>query len=124
MVADLDIDVDGYSARLEGEGQRLVLRSDQPHLLWSSLIQASVPDAVGHITGVRSAGRAAAALAEVGMHLDVEGPHGTVVSIGEGENSVIGRIITGSKAIRPRSARSLLPFVRVIVGNLLGRNKT
>lgn len=123
MVADLDIDVDGHSARLEGEGQRLVLRSEHPHLLWSSVIQASVPDAVGHLTGVRSAGRAASAMADVGMHLDVEGPRGTVVSIGDGEHSVIGRLVTGSSAIRPRSVRALLPFVGVILGKVLRRPK-
>ena len=120
--ADLDIDVDGHSARLEGDGQRLVLRSDHPELLWSSLLNASLPDQVGNVSGPRSIGRAASQLADVGVHLDVEGPHGTVVSIGDGENSRIGRLVTGSAAVQPKSVRSLLPFAGVLVKKVLRRN--
>lgn len=121
VTADLDIDVDGHSARLEGDGQRLVLRSDHPELLWSSLLNASFPDEVGNVSGLRSVGRAASEMADAGIHLDVEGPHGTVVSIGDGEDSTFGRLVTGSAAIQPKSVRSLLPFARVVVKKILHR---
>lgn len=121
VTADLDIEMDGVSARLEADGQRLVLRSDQPQLLWSSLTQASIPDSVGSVSGLRAAGRAARAMSEVGIHLDVEGPRGPVVSIGDGEHSLVGRLVTGSSAVQPGSIRSLLPFVGVFTRGALRR---
>lgn len=124
VTADLDITVDGFSARLEGTGQHLVLRSDHPQLMWSSLTQASLPDAVGSISGLRAAGRAAQALSDIGLHLDVQGPRGTIVSLGHGEHSLIGRLLTGSDAVRPRSVRSLLPFVDVVAKGILRRRRT
>lgn len=121
VTADLDIDIDGHSARLEGDGQRLVLRSDHPELLWSSVLNAALPDQIGNVSGPRSIGRAASEVAAAGMHIDVEGPHGTVVSIGAGEDSRLGRLITGSAAVQPKSVRSLLPFARVLVNRVLRR---
>lgn len=121
VAADLDIEMDGVFARLEGDGQRLVLRSEQPQLMWSSLIQASIPDSVGSVSGLRAAGRAARAMSDIGIHLDVEGPRGAVVSIGDGEHSMIGRLVTGSSAVRPGSIRSLLPFVGVVTRAALRR---
>ena len=109
--ADLDITVDGLSARLEGQGGRVVLSSDDSHRVWSSLAKASLPDSVGNVSGPRSIGRAATAMSDVGVHLDVEGPRGPVVGLGEGERSLLGRLFTGSSAVRPRSARALVPFV-------------
>lgn len=122
VAADLDIDVDGHSARLEGDGRRLVLRSDNPELLWSSLLNASLPDEVGNVSGLRSVGRAASKMADAGIHLDVEGPRGTVVGIGDGEDSRFGRLVTGSAAVQPKSVRSLLPFIGVVVRKVLHRN--
>lgn len=121
VTADLDIEVDGHTARLEGEGQRLVLRSDHPEVLWSSLLNASLPAEVGKLSALRSVGRAASDMADAGVHLDVEGPHGTVVSIGNGEDSKLGRLVTGSAAIQPKSVRSLLPFAGVVVKKVFRR---
>lgn len=114
VAADLDITVDGVSARLEGEGQHVVLRSDHPHLIWSSLARASLPDAVGNVSGIRAVGRAAEAMSKAGVHLDVEGPRGAIAGLGDGERSVIGRLFTGSGAVQPRSVRAVLIFLRVI----------
>ncbi len=121
VTADLDIEVDGHTARLEGDGQRLVLRSGQPQLLWSSLTNAPLPDEVGNLSGLRSVGRVASEMANAGIHLDVEGPHGTVVSIGDGEDSKLGRLVTGSGSIQPGSVRSLLPFAGVVVKKVFRR---
>lgn len=123
VTADIDIDVDGFSARLEGDGRHLVLRSDHPHRVWSSLARASLPDSVGNVSGLRAAGRAARAMADVGIHLDVQGPGGAVVSLGDGESSMIGRLVTGSSAVRPRSVRSLLPFVGAAINEVLRRRR-
>lgn len=113
VAADLDITVDGLSARLEGEGQQVVLRSAHPHLIWANLASAALPDSVGNVSGIRAVGRAARAMSEAGVHLDVEGPRGAIVSLGHGERSIIGRLGTGSSAVQPRSVRALLPFVGV-----------
>lgn len=121
MTADLVIAVDGSSARLEGTGQHLVLRSDRPELMWSSLTHAVLPHEVGSTGGLRAAGRAAQAISDIGLHLDVQGPHGTIVSLGHGEQSIVGRVVTGSSAVRLRSVRSLLPFVDVVVKRILRR---
>ncbi len=121
VTADLDIEVDGHTARLEGEGQRLVLRSDHLEVLWSSLLNASLPAQVGKLSALRSVGRAASEMADAGVHLDVEGPHGTVVSIGNGEDSKLGRLVTGSAAIQPKSVRSLLPFAGAVVKKVFRR---
>lgn len=121
VTADLDITVDGHSAHLEGHRQHLVLRSDVPHLMWSSLTQASLPDEVGNLSGLRSVGRAAQAMADMGVHLDIEGPRGTVISLGHGEHSVIGRLVTGNSAVRPGSVRTLVPFVEVVAKRVLRR---
>lgn len=121
VTADLDIEVDGHTARLEGEGQRLVLRSDHLEVLWSSLLNASLPAEVGKLSALRSVGRAASEMADAGVHLDVEGPHGTVVSIGNGEDSKLGRLVTGSAAIQPKSVRSLLPFAGAVVKKVFRR---
>lgn len=124
VTADLDIEVDGLFAHLAGDGRRLVLHSDRPQTMWSALTQASLPDSVGDVSGPRAIGRVARAMADAGIHLDVEGPRGVVVSLGEGERSVIGRVVAGSTAVRPRSARSLLPFVGVAVRRVARRRTT
>lgn len=123
VAADIDITVDGLPARLEGEGRRVVLRSDHPHHVWSSLARASLPDSVGNVSGLRAMGRAAHAMSDVGVHLDVEGPRGALVSLGDGERSMIGRFFTGSSAVRPRSVRSLLLFVVEATRAVLSRRR-
>ena len=124
VTADLDIEVDGHSARLRGDGRQVVLRSDHPQLMWESLTRASLPDSVGAVSGPRAIGRVARGMAQAGIHLDVEGPRGVIVSLGDGERSLIGRVVTGSSAVRPRSARSLLPFAGVFARRVSRRHTT
>lgn len=116
--ADLDISVGDCSARLEGKGQRMVLRCDYPHLLWPRLTEASLPDEIGNVSGVRSVGRVATAMSEAGIHLDVEGPDGIIVSLGHGKRSLVGRVVTGSGSVKVRSVRSLVPFVGVVIAKV------
>ncbi|MBO1753886.1 hypothetical protein [Allobranchiibius sp. CTAmp26] len=123
VTADLDVEIDGVFSHLAGDGRRLVLHSEHPQSTWSALTQASLPDSIGDVRGPRAIGRVARAMADAGVHLDVEGPRGVVVSLGDGERSVIGRVVTGSTAVRPRSARSLLPFVGVAARRIARRRK-
>ncbi|MBO1767128.1 hypothetical protein [Allobranchiibius sp. GilTou38] len=121
VTADLDIEIDGVFSHLAGDGRRMVLHSEHPQAMWSALTQASLPDSVGDVSGPRAIGRLARAMADAELHLDVEGPRGVIVSIGDGERSVIGRVVTGSAAVRPRSARSLLPFLGVAARRVVRR---
>jgi hypothetical protein len=94
--ADLRIDVDGVPARLTAEGDRLTLRSSRPERVW-----AAAPALAGRVAGPRWVGRAADVLAGAGLTVDVVGPQGVVVSLGDGAGSRLGRAVTGSSAVRP-----------------------
>ncbi len=94
--ADLRIDVDGVPARLTAEGDRLTLQSSRPERAW-----AAAPALVGRAAGPRWVGRAADVLADAGLTVDVVGPQGVVVSLGDGVGSRLGRAVTGSSAVRP-----------------------
>jgi hypothetical protein len=108
--ADLELLVDGRPAKLEGAGQHLVLTSEDPVHLWSTLSDAWLPSRAGEVSGPRAVGRAASALRDVGVTIDVAGPGGTVVRLGAGAHSRTGRLITGSPAVQPYSVRAVLPF--------------
>lgn len=98
--ADLRLDVDGTSAHLHGSGSRLVLFSDHPERVWAAAV-ASVLPAFGVADGPRAIGRVADLLQDAGVRLEVAGPHGVVVSLGDGVSSPVGRATTGSRAVRP-----------------------
>jgi hypothetical protein len=46
-------------------------------------------------------------LSEVGLRVEVIGPKGTVATIGSGASSVVGRVVTGSRAIQPGDTRAV-----------------
>ncbi len=108
--ADLELLVDGRPAKLEGAGQHLVLTCEDPVHLWSTLSHAWLPARADQVSGTRAVGRAASALSDVGVTLDIAGPGGTVVRLGAGAHSRTGRLITGSAAVQPYSVRAVLPF--------------
>lgn len=115
--ADLELLVDGRPAKLEGAGQHLVLTCEDPVHLWSTLSHAWLPARADQVSGTRAVGRAASALRDVGVTLDIAGPGGTLVRLGAGAHSRTGRLITGSPAVQPYSVRAVLPF-RVHLGGL------
>jgi hypothetical protein len=118
VLADLDLDVDGRSARLAGNGQHLVLTSEDPAHLWDTLTRASLPSGIGQVSGPRAVGRAASLLSDNGLTLDIVGPRGTVVRLGADAHSWAGRLLTGSEAVQPSSVRAVLP-VGVRLGSRL-----
>ncbi len=99
--ADLFIDVDGTPAHLRGAGSHLVLSSPHPERVWAAAVGSALPAGVGVVDGPRAVGRLADALAGAGLSLDVTGPHGSVVRLGAGVSSALGRVSTGSAAVRP-----------------------
>jgi len=110
--ADLRLDIDGSKAHLVGDGQSLILHSNDPLRLWSALNQASLPAGVSRADGPRAIGRAADALLDNGLSVDVTGPHGVLVRLGQGADSRAGRLITGSRGVEFGSARALGATVR------------
>lgn len=98
---DLHLDVDGVPAHLRATGSRLLLTSAHPDRVWAAAVASALPAGVGAIDGPRAVGRAADALAAAGLQLRVDGPHGTVVTLGDGVASRLGQAATGSAAVGP-----------------------
>lgn len=113
--ADLRLDIDGSKAHLVGDGQSLILHSSDPLRLWSALNQASLPAGISRVDGPRAIGRAADALLDNGLSVDVTGPHGVLVRLGRGADSRAGRIVTGSRGVEFGSARALGATARAAV---------
>lgn len=111
VVADLALEVDGVPATLTGSGGRLVLEATDPGALWSSLARAPLPVGVGRVDAARALGRLADGLRDAGIRVEVRGPRGELVALGDGVRSAAGRIATGSSALRPGSPRALGPLV-------------
>jgi hypothetical protein len=105
VFADLRIETDGQRAHLVGDGTALVLHTDSPMRFWSTLNRAALPSGVGRVNGPRALGRAATALAEAGITVDVTGPDGMIVRLGDGAGSALGRLATGSSDVGFGSVR-------------------
>ena len=99
--ADLDIQVAGTSAHLGGHGDRLTLTCADPDQLWAAVSVAAAAAPMGSDSGPRAVGRLADELTAAGLGLEVVGPHGTMVRLGQGVHSLLGRAATGSYAVRP-----------------------
>ena len=97
--ADLAIEVDGKSATLSGNGNTLVLTSAYPEAVWAAAVGAALPAGVGGASGPRAIGLVADQLAAAGLTLEVTGPRGRVVRLGDGVHSTLGQIATGSSAV-------------------------
>ena len=125
--ADLRIESDGQRAHLVGDGGSLILHTDQPLQFWSSINHAALPSGVGRVSGPRALGRVAGALDDAGITLDVTGPDGVLVRLGDGAGSRLGRLVTGSSAVGFGSVRLLastltarLPVRRIAIAALAG----
>lgn len=107
VVADLSIEVDGTSARLTSEGDRLLLTSSHPERVWAAVVATALPAGVGRVDGPRAVGRIADGLADAGLRLEVTGPRGSVVHLGAGVGSGWGRVLAGSAAVGPGKPAAL-----------------
>ncbi len=101
VVADLVLEVEGVTATIVGTGRDITVQCAVPARLLDALSYAALPSDVGRIDGPRALGRAARALQEAGLHVTVVGPDGPVLEIGRGTDSLLGRLITGSRAVAP-----------------------
>jgi hypothetical protein len=109
--ADLTVDIDGVPGTLTGSGGRLVLETADPRALWSAVTRASLPVGVGRVDAARALGRLADGMRDAGVRLEVRGPRGPLVALGDGVRSVTGRVTTGSSALRPGGAGALGPLI-------------
>jgi hypothetical protein len=124
VFADLRMETGGHRAHLVGDGSSLVLHLDQPLAMAASLRRVSLPEAAGVAQQSRGLGRMATVLDTAGFTVDVRGPDGDLlVRLGRGQGSRLGRLLTGSRAVRFGSARELtgtltdaLPTGRILVG--------
>jgi len=113
--ADLTIQVAGTSAHLDGRGDRLTLTCTDPEQMWAAVSGALATVPVGSVAGPRAVGRLADQLTAAGLGLEVVGPRGTLARLGDGVHSPLGRVATGSYAVRPGSPLAL--------GAALGRHR-
>jgi hypothetical protein len=111
VTADLRLDLDGVPATLTGDGDRLVLETGDPRALWSTITKAGLPAGVGRVSAARAVGRLASGLRDAGVSVEIRGPRGPLVSLGDGVRSVAGRVTTGSDALRPGGPGALGPLV-------------
>lgn len=107
VFADLRMEADGQRVHLVGDGSSLILHSSDPVRLWSSLTESALPSGVGRVSGPRAAGRAADALRDAGLRVELTGPKGVLVTLGTGAGTPAGRLLTGSDALGFGSVRAI-----------------
>jgi len=89
--ADLTVEIDGGAdgrawGRLTGDGQRLRLVVDRPEVLTGS-------------TGRSTVRALAARLADLGLHVEVQGPRGRIATLDPARNSRLSALVVGSPHI-------------------------
>ena len=128
VFADLRLETDGHRVHLVGDGRSLVVHTSDPRKLLRDVRHMSLPAQVAGLAGRTALGRAADGLRDVGIRVDVRGPGGVLVRLGDGPESRLGRAVTGSDAVQFGKARDLaaaasLPVKRaalVIAGISIG----
>jgi hypothetical protein len=120
VVADLRLETAGQRVQLVGDGQSLILHTDHPLALLAAVRHTSWPTAVSPMSGRASVARAADTLHRAGLRVDVRGPGGVLVSLGNVAGSRLGRVLTGSRAVAFGSVHEVsaslstgIPLVRV-----------
>ncbi|MET0865539.1 MAG: hypothetical protein ABWZ98_14500 [Nakamurella sp.] len=114
VFADLRMESDGQRVHLVGDGTSLVVHSSDPLRLWSALTSSALPSGVGRVNGPRAAGRAANALRDAGLRVDLTGPNGVLVALGNGAGTAAGRALTGSNSVGFGSLRAVLSTVPAV----------
>ena len=100
VFADLRLETDGHRVHLVGDGQSLVVHTSDPRRLLRDVRRMSLPAQAAGLAGRTALGRAADGLRDVGIGVDVRGPDGVLVRLGDGSDSRLGRVITGSSAVQ------------------------
>jgi len=114
VFADLRMESDGQRVHVVGDGASLIVHSSDPLRLWSAVTSSALPSGVGRVNGPRAAGRAANALRDAGLRVDVTGPNGVLVALGNGAGTVAGRALTGSNSVGFGSLRAVLSTVPAV----------
>lgn len=97
VAADLSIEVDGISGRIEADGDRVRLVTDDVRGLVDSV--RAVARATGS-SGVRAdVARLADTLAASGLTGVLEAPTGAVATVGSAVDSTMGRVVWGSRRV-------------------------
>jgi hypothetical protein len=106
--ADLRLESEGQRVHIVGDGTSLIVHSSDPLRLWSAMTSSALPSGVGRVSGPRAAGRAANALRDAGLRVDLTGPNGVLVALGDGAGTPAGRALTGSDSVGFGSLRAVL----------------
>ncbi len=115
VFADLRFETDGHRVHLVVDGQALVVHTSDPRRLIHDVRNMSLPAAISPLTGRTAIGRAATELRNAGLRVDVRGPDGVLVHLGQGAESRFGRVVTGSSAVQFGTVRDLSVAARVPV---------
>ena len=114
--SDLTFSVTGPSGpvtgTVEASGATVTVRTSDPVATLDAALggQPYTPSAIEAL---------AARLADSGITVAVSGPQGTVATIGAGVSSTVGRVLAGSRLVRPGSLRAVAPLTRVRVAPAL-----
>jgi hypothetical protein len=120
--ADLRFDFDGHSASLSANGSGdMFLTCADPQAVLAQLTSATLPAGVGLRDGARALGAAADGLHRAGLRLVFTGPQGDVVSLGRAQDSVVGRVMTGSSHVQLGARRALAPIAYARIAPSLRR---
>lgn len=112
MFADLDFTVDlgqgPIVGRMTADGTTITVTTDDADTVWRA--STSVPQ-----VGTAALPYLADRLTDAGLTLEVQGPQGRVATVGAGTSSVLGKLLTGSRAIAPgdRAAVTALALSQV-----------
>jgi hypothetical protein len=111
VFADFRLETGGHRIQLVGDGQSLVLHTDNPLALLAAMNQVSLAAGVRVRGGRRALGRVAGTLTGAGLRVDVRGPGVLLVSLGDGAGSRVGRLLTGSPSVGFGSARDVVALL-------------
>jgi hypothetical protein len=103
------------SGTVSGQGRRIVVRTDDPVMAFRSAVAPS--------TGGTSIGALADLLAASGLVVEVCGPEGTIATLGDGVDSQLGRLVAGSRRVRPGAARAVRPLAVAQARSGLGSSR-
>lgn len=121
--ADLRFDIDGNHGTVIGDGHSVVVFSESPLRLLSALRQVELPSQLVGLKVRRAVGAAADYLSATGMSVEVRGDRGTLLVLGAGHDSKVGRWLTGSDSVEFGSSVYLASVVAERTGQLVATRK-
>jgi hypothetical protein len=113
VTGSLDFSLDtGSTGRVEGVGSRILVTADDPVAAFRA---AAAPG-----NGRPALGGLGDVLAAAGLVVEVTGPRGSVATLGDGVDSPVGRLLAGSRHVRPGRLRAVTPLAAARGVDLLG----